>query len=708
MNDATPYRDAWEAYRSVGWVGILPLPPRQKKPPPEGWTGHNGKWPSYPDLHAWAEAREGRGNIGLRLPHDVVGVDVDNYGTKHGGGTVAKAEEQWGPLPATWRTTSRDDGVSGIRLYTVPEGLAWPGELGADTEIIQYGHRYAVVWPSVHPEGRTYRWINPEGATSTVIPRLEDLAELPEAWIVGLTAGEMEQHHPKAELSVDQTQAWLLSANRAGTCRRTDAALNAALKGFGEPGSIHTLVNKHILRLVRFAQQGHRGLLSALEELHKRFIHTALNHPDPTHRRDQRDAEGEWTRGLRGAVGLVVAQPGVGSHVDGCPCEDELLGLVASPTAVAGNNALAPVTVSLPAPDDDEQDDRTSWYPRDLGPVITGGAGEPPPTVLARDDGNCLFYPGKVNGLLGESESGKTWVVLLAVVQQLEQLRKVLYIDCEDTASGLVARLQTLGAKNKAILDLFTYISPEESLHTLASADLTETLDLNSYSLIVLDGVNAGMTMLGLELESNTDATKFAQVLLRPLSRTGAAVVTIDHVPKSKEARGKGGIGAQAKRAMVTGCALSVDVVAAFGRGTTGKLKLTVDKDRPGHVRGFSAFAKDAGTAVLESDAVTGDVSVRVEAPDLRPAGERELFRPTFVMARISQFLASTNGELSQRAIEEAVEGKSTVIRSALDHLVTGGYVSRHPGARNAVMHRHEHLYRELNDLAEGTENDGS
>lgn len=699
MNDVTPYRDAWEAYRSVGWVGILPLPPRKKTPPPEGWTGRNGKWPSYPDLHAWAEAREGRGNIGLRLPHDVVGVDVDNYGTKHGADAVEAAEKRWGPLPQTWRTTSRDDGISGIRLYTVPEGLAWPGELGPDTEIIQHGHRYAVVWPSLHPEGRTYRWINPEGATSTVIPRLEDLAELPDAWVVGLTGGEMEQHHPKAELSVDQTQAWLLSANRPGSCRRTQAALTFALESFNGPGSVHTIINRHILRLVRFAQQGHRGLLPALEELHKRSIQAMTSHPDPSHRRDPRAAEGEWTRGLKGAVALVVAQPEVGANPTGCACEDELMGLVATMPAIAGTSALAPVTV--PAPEADERDDRTSWYPRDLGPVITGGAGEPPPTVLARDDGNCLFYPGKVNGLLGESESGKTWVVLLAVVQQLEQLHKVLYIDCEDTASGLVSRLQTLGAKNDAILELFTYISPEESLHALASSDLTETLDLNSYSLIVLDGVNAAMTMLGLELESNTDATKFAQVLLRPLSRTGAAVVTIDHVPKSKEARGKGGIGAQAKRAMVTGCALSVDVVAAFGRGTTGKLKLTVDKDRPGHVRGFSAFAKDAGTAVLQSDAVTGDVSVRVEAPDLRPEGEREIFRPTYVMARISQFLATTNGELSQRAIEEAVEGKSTVIRSALDHLVTGGYVSRHPGPRNAVMHRHERRYSELIELAE-------
>ena len=34
----TPYRDmAWK-YRHAGWPGVLPLPFRRKKSPPEGWT----------------------------------------------------------------------------------------------------------------------------------------------------------------------------------------------------------------------------------------------------------------------------------------------------------------------------------------------------------------------------------------------------------------------------------------------------------------------------------------------------------------------------------------------------------------------------------------------------------------------------------------------------------------------------------------------
>ena len=170
-----PYASAAAAYWQAGWRGIVPLPARAKKNPPSGFTGSTGVDPSYADLDAWATGPEGSGNIALRMPRDVIGIDVDAYGDKLGRQTLEAAELTHGTLPATWRTTSRDDGVSGIRLYRVPEGLAWPGEIGPSTELIQHRHRYALVWPSIHPEGRTYRWINPDGIVSAAIPDIDEL-----------------------------------------------------------------------------------------------------------------------------------------------------------------------------------------------------------------------------------------------------------------------------------------------------------------------------------------------------------------------------------------------------------------------------------------------------------------------------------------------------------------------------------------------------
>jgi hypothetical protein len=346
----------------------------------------------------------------------------------------------------------------------------------------------------------------------------------------------------------------------------------------------------------------------------------------------------------------------------------------------------------------EESRERTSWWPRNLDAVMSGDDPEPVPAFLARNDGHRLMYPGKVNGLIGESESGKTWVALLAVLQCIEVGESVLYLDFEDTAAGIVSRLRSMGATD-GHLGRLTYIGPDEALHAAATADLAETLAQFEPDLIVLDGFNAAMTLLGLDLNSNTDATAFSQRLLKPLSRTGAAVVYVDHVPKNKDARGKGGIGAQAKRAMTTGCALAVEVAEPFGRGMTGRLRLTVDKDRPGRVRAVSGGAKYAGEAVLTS--LDDTVTVRIDAPDLRPAEERGPWRPTHYMEKVSAFLADFPDGVPKATVETGVEGRSEVVRKALALLVEEGYVKRSAGPRGALIHTLDRPYVEgLDEMA--------
>ena len=338
--------------------------------------------------------------------------------------------------------------------------------------------------------------------------------------------------------------------------------------------------------------------------------------------------------------------------------------------------------------------ERTTWWPRELDGIIAGDTqDEPPPTFLARQDGHRLLYAGKVNALIGESESGKTWIGLLAALQTLQGGQRVLYLDFEDTAPGIVARLRLLGAST-ADLGLLAYIAPDEALSAVANRDLREHLEQASPSLIVLDGVNAAMTLLGLNLQDNMDATRFSQGVLRPLKRTGACVVTIDHVTKSKEGRGSYAIGAQAKRADIDGCALLVEVVQPFGKGMVGKLRLTVSKDRPGMVRAVSGGAKAAGVAHIDSS--NGDrTALHIEAPDLRPAAERGPFRPTHLMQKVSELLETVNGGLAKDAIEKGVSGNNDAIRAALDRLVEEHYVGREPGARGALLHTSLRPFRE-------------
>jgi hypothetical protein len=325
--------------------------------------------------------------------------------------------------------------------------------------------------------------------------------------------------------------------------------------------------------------------------------------------------------------------------------------------------SLSEFIANPPQPDPDAERERTSWWPRDIAGVINGADTEPDPTHLTRGDGPAMFYSGRVNGLIGESESGKTWVALHATHQELARGGPVVYLDFEDSAAGIVNRLRVIGAKDDALARL-TYIAPDETLSNQAKADLAETLVAARPSLVILDGFNAAMTLMGLDINSNNDATQFAQQLLKPIAATGTCVVYVDHVPKSREARGKGGIGAQAKRAMTTGCALSVTVTEPFGQGQAGRLHLTVDKDRPGRVRAHSYAAKHAGDVILTPDGKRMKITIQ---PSDRGAdtGEEEVR----AQRQILEFVR-TNPGVSQNKIEQNVTGKGVTLRGRLDYLV--------------------------------------
>lgn len=346
----TPYAAAAVAYLDAGWSGILPLPYGKKSPPPQGWTGAGGRWPSYPDVYAWATGPEGAGNVALRLPLGIIGIDVDDYDDKHGGDTVAAAALKFGATrPATWRSTSRDDGVSGIGLYRVPEGLAWPGEVGADVETIQHTHRYCVVPPSLHPSGRTYRWITPDGAISTVMPTPDDLPALPEEWVAGLTGGVLAEETARADLGGSELGRWLLAHDRElSPCRRMRHVYDRMARDL-ERGSRHAAGRDTALRLVRLSTEGHAGLLPSLSVARVQFL-AAVTDPNRPSPRPVTVAEAEWASMVRGAVNLVSANPTPGaSDID--PCAHPLDGLI-SPEKAQQQQAGTPGT----PPESDETD----------------------------------------------------------------------------------------------------------------------------------------------------------------------------------------------------------------------------------------------------------------------------------------------------------------------------------------------------------------
>lgn len=195
LQGITGYTKAVNVYRERGWEGTLPLPKDKKHPPPRGFTGDGAPFPSMQDLTAWMAEFE-QGNLGLRLPKGIVGIDVDSYGNKPGGLSFHELLAELGPLPSTWISTARyglGDTTSGIRFYRAGEDVKFKGNPKSGIEIIQHHHRYACVWPSWNPKVDAYYvWYGPDGR-ETDPPAVHELPLLPPEWVEGLRARTDEE-----------------------------------------------------------------------------------------------------------------------------------------------------------------------------------------------------------------------------------------------------------------------------------------------------------------------------------------------------------------------------------------------------------------------------------------------------------------------------------------------------------------------------------
>jgi hypothetical protein len=325
--------------------------------------------------------------------------------------------------------------------------------------------------------------------------------------------------------------------------------------------------------------------------------------------------------------------------------------------------------------EDDQVVSRGTWRPVNLGPVLDGTYRRAEPTVGSRDDGNGLFYPGRVHTVAAEAEGGKTWLALTACAEELARGNACTYIDFEDDEGGIVTRLMALGASHEAIRAQFTYIRPDEAIGALTNrADLSETLTVTRPTLVILDGVTEAMSLHGLELKDNSDIAKFGKLLPRWIATKGPAVVALDHVVKDREGRGRYALGGVHKLNAVNGAAYVLENREAFGIGRTGRSSVLISKDRPGQLRRHGIKAHD--NLYLYAELVLNSHSEEFTEASLSPAVQREeAFRPTAIMARIAKALEAVPAGLSKNAIEAAVTGKAATIRLALEVLINDGNV---------------------------------
>ncbi|WNM66092.1 DNA primase/polymerase/helicase [Gordonia phage Arti] len=313
------YGDHADAYLAAGWHSPLPLPEGMKYPPPDDTTG-NKPYPDENQINDWIEEIP-ESNLGLRMPRftlggeikvEVIGLDVDEYDDKHGYETLRDLIDELGPLPMTYRSTSRDpDNPSGIRFFLVPADQKWKGKPGPDIEVIQRTHRYAVAWPS-ETDDRVYRWYDLDEQPMDGPPHVTDLPELPEPWVEHLCKGEAGQSRVIEEIDdVEEAVQWLeteIPGYEEEPSGHMNRATNPEKLAEEMSSGAHDMMLGRLHEVVQLAAEGHHGLKLAISRVRKAFLTETLGGADGGEaRRDILQAKGEWRRALCGEVSKLRA-----------------------------------------------------------------------------------------------------------------------------------------------------------------------------------------------------------------------------------------------------------------------------------------------------------------------------------------------------------------------------------------------------------------
>ena len=317
---------------------------------------------------------------------------------------------------------------------------------------------------------------------------------------------------------------------------------------------------------------------------------------------------------------------------------------------------------------------QTSWHPRDLS-AAWDGEQIPPPDLCCLDDGFGLFYRGRINGIHGEPECGKSWVAWITVAQLLLGKGRALYLDYEDSEQGATQRLAALGVSRRTATSCrFGYLRPEEPLGSNGTTAFREWSALlgGKWDLVVVDSMNEAMVLEGLDPSDNKEAGVFTRRLARPAIATGAAVLLLDHVAKSRDARGTWAIGAQQKRAMIRGASYSVEAKRPFGHGLEGEAVLTVVKDSPGAVRQRTGGDPHVARLTLVSDGLTGAIHYRLVVPPTPHALILDRIRAYLTLnpgAPKRAVRALSNSDLVDQLIAECeADGRIKVDRTGTGH----------------------------------------
>lgn len=313
-----------------------------------------------------------------------------------------------------------------------------------------------------------------------------------------------------------------------------------------------------------------------------------------------------------------------------------------------------------------------------------------PPEALDTLPGFPFLHEGMAAVVVGPTGGGRSSLVIACAYDAARAGLRVAYLGSEITPAELNSRAADLADKRGDTID-DTLRAQLASVRYLDLADvMLRAKDderhwvgevAERFDVVIVDPLSAVASALGLDFDrSNQEYVQWYDHIVEPLRSTGTAVVLLENVGHSEDAR------ARAKGASAKNDKADLTFHCRIVKEPEVGLLITAQK-----VRSVRAAFRRGDTWMFDEH------HRRVVAQD---QGERRAFRPTVLMERISRALETEPGLTRNDIVRSSdhVAGNKAGKVAALQVLIDEGYVRVTAGERNTTHHHNVRPYRQQED----------
>lgn len=563
--------------------------------------------------------------LAFRPPPDVLVIDVDHYGEKLGMDTMDRAEEWLGPLPETFRVTSRGyENPSGRYLYRIPPDLLvtdsslsqFAGDDGStDVEIVRTGHRFSWSPGDYHYKNNELIRCYDEFGDEHDMPFVADLPYLPERWVTYFRNPPVPQKHEVYTRPSDGAEWWLSQADNS-------LGSDAELASFAYNMLLSRVPEEEIFeQWMRVSKADDPSWQWERKDFDRHVGSRAQQKAGKI--LEHQDEETAWFAGTGADLGRIseqakegfenrqslmsaVTQPVVGFQPELMRQGFDRLGYVSEEEEYE-DQFYVPKKKTL----EDQLRDLDSYQRllfdqlariqanKDAAKILAGNfegyediSNEPDPekpcllsiTSTPEGQGTYIISPNTVTVVSGHRSSGKTWLVATWAAQELRAGNHVIWVDFERQSRLLNQKLRALKIQQHLIASQVHYtggvIPPTERL----VSDIKKYTSEGKRVLVVVDAFRGLQGIISPGSSANDgDAVEAVYLsVLNPVAAkdAGGTVVVIDHLSKAGD---KGTFGSERKESAAD-YVIQVEQAVSFSKRKSGYSTLTVTKDRYGEV----------------------------------------------------------------------------------------------------------------------------